>query len=155
MSITRFLRRTKASSLGSVSCAGHRDRHFGHGRRGAGKLWTRQKSTLGDRRRFQYRTAVTTSNSVSQMEQSSLAGTDQAFPKIHLKVRISLHEMRSTTMFWTGLNHETHQADDTEARHDFWSTSGNHIYRFHFQPRVVDVPKEGSLQKTISSTLML
>ena len=40
------------------------------------------------------------------------------------------------------------QADDADAWHDFWSFSGNHIYRHHFQERVVlHVPKEGSFPR--------
>ena len=35
--------------------------------------------------------------------------------------------------------------DDGEARHDFWSISGNHIYRRHVEPRVkLYVPREAS-----------
>ena len=35
--------------------------------------------------------------------------------------------------------------DDGEARHDFWSISGNHIYRHHVEPRVkLFVPREES-----------
>ena len=38
-----------------------------------------------------------------------------------------------------------HQTDYIEARNDFWSISGHHIYRHHVQPRVkLYVPKEGS-----------
>ena len=35
--------------------------------------------------------------------------------------------------------------DDGEARHDFWSISGNHIYRHHVEPRVkLFVPRDES-----------
>ena len=37
------------------------------------------------------------------------------------------------------------QADDAEARNDFWSISGSHVHRHHVYPRVdLHVPTEGS-----------
>ena len=43
-----------------------------------------------------------------------------------------------------------HQADDTKARHDLWSISGNHLYRFHVQRSIRRV-----IPKNNSSTWML
>ena len=76
------------------------------------KFWTRRKSTLGEsmRRKCCCRKAVTTSNSVSQMEQSSWLEEIRS-PEDPSQVRIIPREMRSTTMFFresrTGLNHQT------------------------------------------------
>ena len=37
------------------------------------------------------------------------------------------------------------QADDVEARNDFWTISGIYIYRHHIEPRVkLYAPNEGS-----------
>ena len=54
--------------------------------------------------------------------------------------RTILHEMRSTTNVLQGESDGSQpldqQAEDVEARNDFWSISGNHIYRHHVEPRV-------------------
>ena len=53
-----------------------------------------------------------------------------------LTVRTSLHEVRSTTMFFKEkradlIQQNNSQTHDTEARHDFWSTFENYIYGHH------------------------
>ena len=53
--------------------------------------------------------------------------------------RIILHEMSITKVLQgesDGSQLLDQQADDVEARNDFWSISGNHIYRHHVEPRV-------------------
>ena len=46
----------------------------------------------------------------------------------------------------TGLSQLDQQADDVEARSDFWSISGSHICRHHVEQRVkLYVPKESFL----------
>ena len=58
-----------------------------------------------------------------------------------LTVRTSLHEVRSTTMFFKEkradlIQQNNRQTHDNEARDDFWSTFENYIYGHHVQPRV-------------------
>ena len=62
---------------------------------------------------------------------------------------ITLHEATNTTVFLQGESDESHSSDtltdDGEARNDFPSIEGNHVYRHHVEPRLEPlVPKEES-----------
>ena len=64
---------------------------------------------------------------------SQIVGKRSGIPK---SISIQDHwTKRSTAMFFkerrTGLKPLDQQADDIEARDDFWSMSGKHIYRHH------------------------
>ena len=70
--------------------------------------------------------------------------------KIHRNPGTTQIEEKNKEIFQenqTGLLHhfKTHPPSDGEARNDFWSISGNDIYRHHVQPRVkLYVPREES-----------
>ena len=76
-----------------------------------------------------------------------LSGGDQVFPKIHLDTGSSRsEELRDDLRRESdGSQPLDTMTDDSEARNDFWSVGGKHLYRHHVEPGVqLYAPKEES-----------
>ena len=73
------------------------------------------------------------------MEKVKLSGGDQ-------RTSTSIREAKNVRGESYGSEPFDSLSDDGEARDDFWSISGNYIFRHHVEPRVkLYVPKEESL----------